>query len=289
MINWLHTIRWKNLLIIWFSILVIILPHFNIEDWSAYFEFILWGIACTSVAAIGNITNDLWDIKQDKENKKKNIFIGGRNKKTAYYLMVFLILVTLWACISSNFSYYFLLVSLVSLVLLLAYNLFLKKLPLIGNITIALLTSLIFIGVDFIISSRIIYFEAGFKAIHIELLACFAFITTLVREIIKDAEDRKGDSFARFKTIAQFLQDKWIALLIILLCITGLIASNYLMFSRHTYFMIPFLYYGVFTFAVTIASAICLVINHPSKYIRATRIVKAGMLGCLVIYLFLSL
>ena len=287
--DWLYTIRWKNLLIIWISIIVIVLPHFDPEDWHNYFEFFLWAIICSSVAAIGNITNDLWDIKQDRENKKKNIFINGKNKRIAYFIVACFLLFAIWACLSSIFVKYFLCFAFVSLFLLLLYNLFLKKIALLGNLVIAFLTALIFIGIDFITSSRIIYFELGFKNKQIELLACFAFVTTLLREIIKDAEDRKGDSFAGLKTIAQYLNDKWLAGFIVILSVIGSAISYYIMTGRHTYFLHSYLYYSIYVIAISISAAIFMLIPQPSKYIRATRIIKAGMLGCLAIYLFLSL
>lgn len=287
--DWLYTIRWKNLLIIWISIVVIVIPHFHPENWLNYFEFILWGIICISVAAIGNITNDLWDIKQDKENKKKNIFIGSKNKRVAYFIIVIFLLFAIWACLSSGFFNYFLFLTFISLFLLLLYNLFLKRIALLGNLIIAFLTSLIFIGIDFITSTRIIYFEQGFQNKQIELLACFAFITTLIREIIKDAEDRKGDSFAKLKTIAQYMNDKSIAGLIFILSIIGVAISYYIMAGRHSHFIHLYLYYSIWTLLISLSAVIFMLISHPFKYVRSTRIIKAGMLGCLVIYLFLSL
>lgn len=286
--DWLYTIRWKNLLIIWISIIVIVLPHFDPEDLHHYYEFILWGIICTSVAAIGNITNDLWDVKQDRENKKKNIFIGGKNKNLAYFMVSLFFLAAMWACYTSIYFNYFIFITFVSLILLLLYNLFLKKIALLGNLVIASLTSLIFLGINLMTSSRIVYFEQGFTNKNIELLACFAFLTTLVREILKDAEDRKGDSFAGFKTIAHYLNDKRLAILIIFMSLAGSMGTYYVMASRHSHFQKFFLYFSAWTVLISIVSAVLMFIPHPSKYIRATRIVKAGMLGCLAIYLYLS-
>jgi 4-hydroxybenzoate polyprenyltransferase len=289
MMKWLNTIRWKNLLIIWISIIVIIVPHFKLKDWIQYIEFIRWAIICTSIAAIGNITNDLWDIKQDKENKKKNIFIEGRNKRMAYFIMAVFLLINLWTCLSSRYFNYFLFISLVSLALLVLYNLFLKKIALLGNLIIATLTAFIFLGIDLIISTRIFYFNTGFTHKSIELLACFAFITTFIREILKDAEDRKGDSFAGFKTIARYLKDKWLALLIFLISILGCLATYYIIGTRHTHFIQFYFYFSGWILFISMVSAIVMIVPHPSRYVRATRIVKAGMIGCLIIYLALSI
>lgn len=288
MIDWLHTIRWKNLLIIWISIIVIVFPHFDPAE-SGFFEFILWAIICSSIAAIGNITNDLLDIKQDRENKKKNIFTHGKNKRTAYIIIFLLLGICSGALFASRYMIVFSVLAFTSLLLLLLYNLFFKKIVFIGNLIIAILTALIFVGVDLIVLSRLIYFEFGFENKQIELLACFAFISTLIREMIKDAEDRKGDLFAGFFTIAKFLKDKWIGVLVIVICIVGMAGSYILISKRHTHFIDIFYYYSAWTLVVTLLSAFYMMSNNPSKYIRASRIIKAGMIGCLGIYLFLSL
>ena len=289
MTDWLHTLRWKNLLIIWISILVIIIPHLNLSDWVHYYEFILWGIVCSSVAAIGNITNDISDVKQDKENKKKNIFTGGKNKKLAYFIITVLLLTITCVSVLSKFYHYYLFLSFISLLLLFLYNLQLKKIALLGNLVIALLTTLIFIGINFIATTNIVYFKYGFNNKYIELLSCFAFITTLIREILKDAEDRKGDSFAGFKTIANYLNDKWLAVFILGVSIIGCAITYFIMVLRHINFTKYYFYFSGWIILVSLAAAIVMFMNNPSKYVLATRTVKAGMLGCLIIYLILSL
>lgn len=287
--NWLNTIRWKNLIIIWISILVVILPNFYfIINYDLISEFVFWGVICSSIAAIGNITNDWMDLKQDKENKKKNIFSDPNKKKSAVVLIISLLVTTgLSIVVSNNHSTFFIMAS-TALTLLILYNAFLKKIALVGNIVIALLTLMIFAGLDIIVLSRIIYFEAGIDNKQIELLGLFAFLTTLIREILKDAEDRKGDLFAGFNTVAKFLKDKWIALVIVVINLLGCWGIYFFMKWRQDNFMNAFLFYSLWSLAISISAAILMLIPHPSKYVRSTRIVKAGMLGCLIIYLILS-
>ncbi len=289
MTGWLHTIRWKNLIIIWLCIATVTLPYFKIKHAHLFIEFIWWGIVCSGIAAIGNITNDWMDVKQDRENKKKNIFIKSHNKKFALPIITVIVVVVVTAIFMSAFQTLFLLIASVSMVLLLLYNLFLKKIAIVGNLVIAALTGLVFVGIDLIVLSRIAYFEVGFQNKQIELLALFAILTTLIREIIKDAEDRKGDLYAGFHTIAKFLKDRWIALLIFFLSPLGCIGFYFIINGRQTHFIDSFLLYSGWCTLVTWASAALMLIPHPSRYVRATRVIKAGMLGCLVIYLFLSL
>src|SRR5687768_17286953 len=94
--GWLNTIRWKNILIIWLSILVVAIPHYRFSESILFLEFIYWGIICSSIAAIGNITNDMMDVVQDNKNNKPNIFSDRRNIKTAYgFMFVLLVIISI--------------------------------------------------------------------------------------------------------------------------------------------------------------------------------------------------
>lgn len=289
MMKWLHTLRWKNLLIIWLCIVVVVIPHIDSENLSSFYEFIYWGIICTTVAAIGNITNDMLDIKQDRENKKENIFQKGRNRKTAFLIIILLLATNATAIYMSELKINFLVLSASSLLLLMVYNLILKKMPLFGNIAIALLTALVFIGMDLIVISRLIYFDFGFQNKHLELLACYAFILTLVREIIKDAEDRKGDSLAGFKTLAHLLKDKSLAIFIIMMSASLITASYFIMEWRQLNFYKELISYASISSITILLSSLLLFTSHPAKYIWSTRIAKSGMILCLIVYLILTL
>lgn len=288
MILWLNTIRWKNLLIIWISIFVIVLPHFDLQNPVPFYEFILWAIICCTIAAIGNIMNDWLDVKQDKENKKPNIFINNQHKKTGTILIILLIIICSWAIWFSNNQLTFGLLAIIALILLSLYNFILKKIAILGNILIGILSAMVFVGLDIIVSSRLIYFEFGFDSKQIELFAGFAFVTTVIREIIKDAEDRKGDLSAGFSTIARFFNDQAIAIFILFISIIGTTLVYLMMQGRQTNFLYHFTIYAAWANIISICAFILLLIPHPAKYIRASRTMKAGMLGSLIIYLILS-
>ena len=68
----------------------------------------------------------------------------------------------------------------------------LKRLPFIGNVTVAFLTALSIYLVE-------VYYQTGTSLILI--YSGFAFFMTLIREIIKDMEDLKGDNTFGCKTL----------------------------------------------------------------------------------------
>jgi 4-hydroxybenzoate polyprenyltransferase len=63
------------------------------------------------------------------------------------------------------------------------YSFYLKKIPLVGNITVAVLTALAFLFGGLAVNN----FQAAI------IPASFAFLINLIRELVKDAEDIEGD------------------------------------------------------------------------------------------------
>jgi anaerobic C4-dicarboxylate transporter len=78
--------------------------------------------------------------------------------------------------------------------------------------------------------------------------------------------------------------------LVVIICSTLGMALVYLILTkRQTHFLHDYYFYAGWTALVTLASVVVMFTRHAKKYVWASRIIKAGMLGCLVIYLFLSL
>ena len=100
-----------------------------------------------------------------------------------------------------------LIIVLISILLLFLYSKYLKQIPLVGNITIAFLTGLVFIFGGVIVVNPV-------AAI---VPAVFAFLINLIREIVKDMEDVDGDSKAGVITMPikfGFQKSKYIILFI---------------------------------------------------------------------------
>ena len=87
-----------------------------------------------------------------------------------------------------------------------------KKTFLIGNLHVAVLTALVFINTAlFDIIPHIHYpgNESGMMILKIILVyAFFSFLLTLIREFVKDLEDKEGDIVIHAKTLAIVLGDK---------------------------------------------------------------------------------
>ena len=145
---------------------------------------VIWGAFSLAFAcAAGNVINDIYDIEIDKINKPDRVLPSGSlSVSTAkiIYLIGLLISIAL-SLLNGIVSLIFVFVVNTTLFL---YSADLKKRILLSNITVALLTaSALFYG-------GLIAGNIGGSIIP----AAFAFLINLIREIVKDMEDAKGDS-----------------------------------------------------------------------------------------------
>lgn len=148
-------------------------------------------LATVLIAAAGYIINDYYDVKIDLINKPDRVVIGKEVPRR--HAMIFhTILSVAGALLGLWLSWKIALVNIASSFLLWLYSNALKRLPFVGNVAVSLLTGL---GVYMI---NILY--PPFRLL-ILVYALFAFFITLVREIIKDLEDLRGDDTFGCKTL----------------------------------------------------------------------------------------
>ena len=166
-------------------------------------NFILLVVSSVLIAAAGYVINDYFDINIDQINKPKaNVVdkIVSRRWAMAWHFVLsgVGILLSAWVAWRTGF-WYILLGNFMCVVLLFGYSVSLKRKLLFGNILISLLTAWVILVIGLaeftspvFTSSKIV--EASGKIIRISLLyGGFAFISSLIREAIKDIEDMQGD------------------------------------------------------------------------------------------------
>lgn len=211
MISILHLIRYKNLLMVFLS--MFLTKYFLIESFISTpllsdIDFIILTISILLITMGGYLINDIYDIESDKINKPDKVYITTiisiKNGQFLYFLTSITgLILGLYLSVNKNLNHlsgYF----IVTVIILFVYTKILKKLPLIGNVIVALLVSLpIFLVYEFdhsMISIKDI-FDNLFLSIIIFFYLLFAFLTTLIREIIKDLQDIKGDNKLKLKTL----------------------------------------------------------------------------------------
>jgi len=143
------------------------------------------------IAGGGYIINDYYDIKIDLVNKPERVVIGqGITRR--YAILFHTLLSFSGVIIGTILDWRIGAINFASAFLLWWYSNDLKRQPFIGNFVVALLTGVSIMMVDSL-------YHSGNTLIMI--YASFAFFMTLIREIIKDMEDLKGDNTFGCRTL----------------------------------------------------------------------------------------
>lgn len=209
----LRLIRWPNLLFIvltqWLFVYAIIGSKTDLGMPSHFHPniFCLLVIATVFIAAAGYIINDYFDLNIDSINKPAKLVIDKLIKRR-WAIMWHVMLSVAGVAISFYIDYkagtYWLgLTNLVCVFLLFGYSITLKKKLLSGNMLISLLTAWVILVVFFQYPAFIQFQDAHENLIRSTyhssltrisfLYAGFTFVISLIREVLKDMEDREGD------------------------------------------------------------------------------------------------
>jgi 4-hydroxybenzoate polyprenyltransferase len=262
------------------------------------FHFALLVLSTVFISAAGYIINDYFDIQTDWINKPERVVVGvSINRRMAMTLHTVLNLIGL--AIGIYLSVYIKLFSLSFIFLLTSgllwfYSTSYKKQFLIGNLTVAFMTSLvpmIVILFELPLLNReygtiMLQYNTNFNYIFIWVtgFAVFAFITTFIREIIKDAEDFEGDHAYGMKTIPIKLgmkATKVIIMTLILICVVMLlfILIKFIMFSGDSPDFISLVYFvALLVLPFFVLSTMIIMASKKIDYRRASLLIKIIML-----------
>jgi len=157
--------------------------------------------ASVSIAAAGYIINDYFDVNIDLVNKPDKLIVD-RYIKRRWTIVWHIILSFIGLVISCYIGYklrnfYIPLFNFAAIIALFFYSTTFKKKLLIGNIIISLLTAWVILVLTFSeYRFRIIFPDIYWKRlVKVSFIyAGFAFIISLIREVIKDLEDMQGDA-----------------------------------------------------------------------------------------------
>jgi 4-hydroxybenzoate polyprenyltransferase len=199
------------------------------------FRFFLLVASTCMIAAAGYIINDYYDIKIDLVNKPERVVIG--QGITRRYAILFHSLLSIAGVgIGLFLNWRIGLINFVSAFLLWWYSNDLKRQPFIGNLVVSLLTALAIVIVD------ALYRTGNFL---IFIYGSFAFFMTMIREIIKDMEDLKGDDTFGCKTLPIIWgvrKTKFLIYFIMLVFVLTVIALNTFLVN------LPVRYFFIFLF-----------------------------------------
>lgn len=241
---------------------------------------LLASIAAFLICASGNIVNDIVDIDIDRVNRPDRVLVQGRlSMQFAIFISIVFNIIAVLCTVFLNL--YSIGMAVLAICLLYLYNYKAKRIPVLGNLFIALLSGMVFL--------------TGGLAVNVELTlalpgpligAVFSILFHLVREIIKDTEDIEGDMSVGVKTLPQMIGERKSVI------VAGII---FLLMTLTTYYPILKGWYGDWYKLITVyfvdlpilAFFIFLWGNPTKKMLSITSIIlKIGMgLGILALIL----
>ena len=297
--------RWPNLVFIvltQFLFWYFVLPFAYKEGHAGYEApklsfnlFLILVLASVFIAAAGYIINDYFDVDIDQVNKSSKVIIGTFIKKRSAILLHAVLssaglALSFYAGYKLN-NYYITFFNFLSILFLWLYSTTFKKKLLIGNILVSLLTAWVILVLAlaeyrFRISATDIVWQRILKGTFI--YAGFAFIISLVREVIKDMEDMDGDAKFGCTTMpivwgipaAKVFAGVWLVVLI------GLILSIVIYILQFGWWYVSL--YAVITLVVPSIRVLRKLYsaNSPAQYHQLSKAVKLIMLAGILSMLF---
>lgn len=166
-------------------------------------QFIFLVLASVLIAAAGYIINDYFDLNIDQVNKPGKVVVNVIiSRRWVIFWHMFLSLLGLFFTVSAlpiAAYWHLVLANFASIILLWFYSTNLKKQLLIGNVLISVLTAWVILVIFFAkyplsIDSLLLADHNEIRFFRFAILyASFAFIISLIREVVKDMEDVEGD------------------------------------------------------------------------------------------------
>lgn len=217
-------VRWQNLIMValmMFLVYYALMSPLFMTSYSTVvpdsLSFFLFVLSVIFVVAGGYVINDCFDVDIDKINRPDTVIVDRvLPKSTAYVYYWILNILGLCCSVVSGvralkMSFFQLVVCVVLLALVLyLYSRTYKRKLLIGNIIVALSVAsavalplffeMIYLSQDALILS-VVKDVMPYIEYNVLIYTAFAFLSTLVRELIKDAEDYKGDMQDNCRTL----------------------------------------------------------------------------------------
>jgi 4-hydroxybenzoate polyprenyltransferase len=303
-------IRWPNLLFISLTqslfYFCIIIPSFyeghpQHENILKLNEFILLSLSSVLIAAAGYIINDYFDLNIDRVNKPERVVVEKIIKRRwaiIWHWILSGIGIGIGFYLTWKLRNFFIGPSNVFCVLLLwSYSTTFKKKLLFGNILISLLTAWV-IGVLYLAEFRLHRFvdpefHGALSRIYkfTVVYASFAFIISLVREVIKDMEDMEGDARYNRRTMplvwglnaAKFFCVCWLTVLV-----AALIFIQFYVLQFRWWLTIIYTCLGVIYPILRVLKKLSGA-DQPAQFHQLSQIVKAIMLMGILSMIFLKL
>jgi len=268
MTAYLKLIRYQNLIFIAFIqfvmrqiVLVPILQTFGFDASMETNMLLLLIVATVLIAAGGYVLNDYFDIKIDSINRPDKLIVGKKlSRHTAMAIhQVLTGLGVMCGLMLAYFARSFTLVFIFVVIpgLLWFYSASYKRQFLIGNLVVAFIAAITILVVGI---AQLAFLQKEYGGLIFETqipmhfygwiggFALFSFLCTLIREIIKDMEDEKGDREMECHTLPikwGIARTKTILYCLIAFTVILLILANYYFIHFDGSFTLRYIIFGL--------------------------------------------
>jgi 4-hydroxybenzoate polyprenyltransferase len=256
----LKLIRILNLAIVVFTIYAmrhgIIIPvyaYFGFEPILSELQFLFLALSSVFLTGGGYIINDYFDRKADMINHPETVVVGIKLKRRwaiVLHVVFNSIAIVCGFAISYSVGMWWLGFIFVGISFILwLYSIRLKKIPLTGNLTVSILTGLVpifvmcfeYLGIRH--TGTPVTFGLKLAVTYSGLIilgfSIFAFLLNLIRELVKDIEDIRGDIASGCRTLPIVIGKKNTNIIVSLLSFisTLMVVFMYFFYLRNLEFM----------------------------------------------------
>lgn len=295
LVSFFKLIRYPNLLFVALTQLglhyLVILPILRDAQLPSSlndFEIALLVVSTVLIAAGGYIINDYFDVQIDRVNKPDRVYIDRVFKRRTAILWhqifsgIAVVIGVYLAWRAGNLKLMFIQPIVVGF--LWFYSTGYKKQPLTGNIVVAFLTGLVVLIVG-IYQTQLFYnpyASSAAAAIFIRLFFyfVFAFLVSLMREIVKDMEDVEGDEQFGSRTLPVLFGINKSKLVVYGIAGVTFLIVVYIQYSRYQYKDFLTIIYLLQTLQVPIGVIVwqLYVADSPKHFRRVSTLIKLLML-----------
>ena len=236
-----------------------------------YYGPVVAALAAFCVCAAGNCHNDLRDIAIDRINRPGRVLVRDAvSTRTAALLAALLYLAGLVLGLAVN-RWVFGMV-LTAVVLMVLYNVWAKRVPLLGNVIISALGGMLFITGGLAVDPQLAFILPGPL-----VPAVLAFGYHLVREMVKDVQDIEGDRAAGIRTFPQVVGIHRAMTVVLVLFLLFVLMSYVPVYER--WYGSPYKVLAVYVVDLPLLALLIVVWGYPTPRLLsvASTALKAGM------------
>ncbi|UCD17933.1 MAG: geranylgeranylglycerol-phosphate geranylgeranyltransferase [Candidatus Zixiibacteriota bacterium] len=239
----------------------------------------LGSLSAALVCGAGNALNDYLDIEVDRLNHPRRPLPSGQ--LAPYQALLAALLLNLAAVVLAvAVGPAFFMLILGAAILLLVYNIRLRKTPIWGNLVVSVLA-----GLTFVAGALIDRPEALAELPGPLVPALYAFLFHFGRELVKDIADYHGDKTAGYRTLPSVFSIRAIQVLVAVVYLVLLVLAITPVFMEwysHTYAYIVILVIGIPLAGVV---GFIFLSERPLRFAYSSRVLKVLMLFGLIAFL----